>query len=496
MDSTNADCPINFPGLWHNGDCSLLCRPTKSYDILIFFLGNYLAHVATVVSPPGASIASQILNLMGALLLPFSGICLGFEAIASLAIRAPTPLTTAARSGALLMIVETKKAGESVPESSSQHVPDSEVVQQEEPKECTCTDPEQNTKNALPSRPYRPWTEQKIHGNICLPKGYEFKSVPYYTEFESDEEEVRCKHKENDKTSKWYDFLCGFGKRNRTTNDVACSYNGAKAIVSIVQTVFGIYTLVRTRGNQIERFGYAAYGLTVAPYALMSIVNLLGNLLRLDYPSLYIVGSNSSATLQDKYGCTIATVGRIKGGFIEPNRDKDKKMKRRVAWVQFLGFSAIITINLLVLGIMTKFTKGQSTLAQRVWTMCWLACGAVYGLTVHFMRQSGFDSTPYMRMPTSLEDKKRHQTTKASQADQPKRVPRSAFRAPRQLGRVNERLYQRSDVQWVISREIQNVLYGAFVILIYGVPTIGGFVVVAQMIRHYGVCSKMIDDSV
>jgi hypothetical protein len=107
MNSTNVDCPINVPGLWHNGDCSLLCRPTRWYDILIFFLGNYLAHVATVVSPPGASIVSQILNQMEALLFPFSGIGLGLEAIASLAIFAPTPLRTATRAGALLMVVRT-----------------------------------------------------------------------------------------------------------------------------------------------------------------------------------------------------------------------------------------------------------------------------------------------------------------------------------------------------------------------------------------------------
>jgi hypothetical protein len=387
---------------------------------------------------------------MGALLLPFSGICLGFEAIASLAIRAPTPLTTAARSGALLMIVETKKARDSVPESSSQQAPDSEVVQQEEPKECT--DPEQNTKKALPRHPYRPWTGQKIHGNLCLPEGYEFKSVPYYTEFESDEEEVRCKHKENDKTSKWYDFLCGFSERDRTTNDVACSYNGAKAIVSIVQTVFGIYTLVRTRGNQIERFGYAAYGLTVAPYALMSIVNLLGNLLRPDYPSMYIVGSKSSDALQQEYDCTIATVGRIKGGSIERNRDKDEKMKRRVGWIQYLGFIAIITINLLVLGIMTKFTKGQSTHAQRTWTMSWLAFGAYCGLIIHVLRGVGPDRLSYLLKPTLLE---------------------SSF-----------------------PQEIRFLLYCAFAVLLYGVPSVGGFVVVAQMIRHYGVCSKIIDASV
>lgn len=52
----------------------------------------------------------------------------------------------------------------------------------------------------------------------------------------------------------------------------------------MVQIVFGMSTLYRTKGNQIERYGYAAYGLTVTPYALMSILNLAGNLMRPDYP--------------------------------------------------------------------------------------------------------------------------------------------------------------------------------------------------------------------
>lgn len=105
MISTEPDCPIDVPGLWHNGDCSLLCRPTKSYDILIFFLGNYLAHVATVSSPPGASVVTRMKQMLKALFLSLSGFAIGLEAIASMAIRAPTPLQTAARAGALLMVV-------------------------------------------------------------------------------------------------------------------------------------------------------------------------------------------------------------------------------------------------------------------------------------------------------------------------------------------------------------------------------------------------------
>jgi hypothetical protein len=52
-----------------------------------------------------------------------------------------------------------------------------------------------------------------------------------------------------------------------------------------------MFTLYRARGNQIERFGYAAFGLTVAPYAVVSVLNLLGSGLCPEFAALYMVES-------------------------------------------------------------------------------------------------------------------------------------------------------------------------------------------------------------
>jgi len=52
---------------------------------------------------------------------------------------------------------------------------------------------------------------------------------------------------------------------------------------SVFQMISSVITLYRTRGNQIEQFGYTAYGLSVIPYALMSLVNLLANMVTPDY---------------------------------------------------------------------------------------------------------------------------------------------------------------------------------------------------------------------
>jgi hypothetical protein len=72
---------------------------------------------------------------------------------------------------------------------------------------------------------------------------------------------------------------------------VSSSHNVIKAIVSIVQVLFAIVTLYRTRGDQLNQYGYAAFGLTVLPYIIMSIVNLLGNLVTPDFSTLYLVHS-------------------------------------------------------------------------------------------------------------------------------------------------------------------------------------------------------------
>ncbi|KZT70054.1 hypothetical protein DAEQUDRAFT_238134 [Daedalea quercina L-15889] len=46
-------------------------------------------------------------------------------------------------------------------------------------------------------------------------------------------------------------------------------------LLSIFQIIFASFTLYSTPSDQIPRWGYAAYGLSVFPYALMSVMNLL-----------------------------------------------------------------------------------------------------------------------------------------------------------------------------------------------------------------------------
>ncbi len=59
-------------GTTNHSDPRLLCTPTKWTDIVVFFLGNYVAHAATVKSLPGEPMLSVLFAGSAALLFPTS----------------------------------------------------------------------------------------------------------------------------------------------------------------------------------------------------------------------------------------------------------------------------------------------------------------------------------------------------------------------------------------------------------------------------------------
>ena len=72
---------------------------------------------------------------------------------------------------------------------------------------------------------------------------------------------------------------------------LSSSFNLAKGMAALVQSLYASFTLYRTTGDQVNRYGFAAPGLTVLPYAVMSALNLMANLVAPHYPTLYLVRS-------------------------------------------------------------------------------------------------------------------------------------------------------------------------------------------------------------
>ncbi|KAI0277193.1 hypothetical protein BGY98DRAFT_1187379, partial [Russula aff. rugulosa BPL654] len=77
-----------------------------------------------------------------------------------------------------------------------------------------------------------------------------------------------------------------FPLRTSTPNP---SHKVVKGIVSLLQLLYTSYTFYRTIGGQVNQYGFAAPGFTVLPYAVMSGLNLMANLVAPHYPTLHLI---------------------------------------------------------------------------------------------------------------------------------------------------------------------------------------------------------------
>jgi len=125
---------------------------------------------------------------------------------------------------------------------------------------------------------------------------------------------------------------------------ICCNYNAVKILVALVQSLYASLTLYKTRGDQLTEFGYAAFGLTVTPYAFMSVVNLLSGLLCPEYSTLYLVESDTMRRAQDQGTWHFSgTVGALAPGYEEKMYDRPKShiisLVRAFCWPLFLSQS-------------------------------------------------------------------------------------------------------------------------------------------------------------
>jgi len=77
---------------------------------------------------------------------------------------------------------------------------------------------------------------------------------------------------------------CVHPLREDADMEIARSYSFVQGIAAIAQIFFASKELYDARGNQIDRYGFAAFGLTVIPYLLMSGLNLVAAIMRPQYP--------------------------------------------------------------------------------------------------------------------------------------------------------------------------------------------------------------------
>jgi len=195
---------------------------------------------------------------------------------------------------------------------------------------------------------------RKIHGHVSLPSGYTFASILLedvsFTEFES-----------------------------TTFHKISSSQSHLKSCIALCQLLFSCFTLYHTRGNQVQLYGYAAFGFTVVPYAVMSLVNLVANLMSPHYPMVYMVRTPLMNQAEEAGGRFEGVVGVQNS--VNYINFKTASLSNILFWL--LLILAIIT-PYIILKSMTNFDAGDSTQAQRGWTMGWLVVGQLYGLLTAF----------------------------------------------------------------------------------------------------------------
>ncbi|KAH0538893.1 hypothetical protein FGG08_004549 [Glutinoglossum americanum] len=280
--SLNAHATMNMTvlvpdGTTNHGDPNLICLPMKWHKLALFYFGNYFAHALTVKSVPGESIGEKALSVLLSITLPYAGVAKGLDAIFRNSRSVKDKLQKAARAGALCVV--TRSESWRPPTGFQLYIRDLRI---EDNTRVENTPPANNGKPQLsPGKAHnlcleswdmdtriQAWTE--VHGKYTLCDGYELTRLPRNTEVEWD--------------------LSSLYKEYQV--DISSAYSIATPIIAIFQVLYASYTLYHSRGDQLRRYGYAAFSLTVVQYLVMSIVNLAGCLCTPNYPCLYVIRSD------------------------------------------------------------------------------------------------------------------------------------------------------------------------------------------------------------
>ncbi|KAK3942948.1 hypothetical protein QBC46DRAFT_447257 [Diplogelasinospora grovesii] len=408
-------------GSTNHGNPKLLCTPPAWYDYVLFYFANYFAHAATVISYPGQGGFETVAVAVSALMLPVSGFTRAANAIYRRARFESNPLKRAARARALCMVV---KSLESLPESQQGE----RLLSDDHPSFLKLL----SSLLTMSHRSKHWWSPEvikkvpldyNIHGPYSLEhkQGYILAFVPSDAplEFESPE----------------------YTRQLKQAKGFAESYNAPKLLMSLIQAIWAIIVKncgsdccqpKRIPGDQIDQYGYAAFGLTVAPYAWMSVLNILGNILTPDYPAVFMLRTPLMDEVEER------KLGKFEGE-LRVKIDYSRSYEPDPDWVDFEGSVVVLStfvfglIPLAIIGGLSGFRSQNSTPLQRGFTMSWLAVGFIIGLV-----QGGL-----MNDPNEIGD---------------------------------------SDLRFGIIPTT---------IVLLGVPAIGGMVVVGQMIHDFGIYCAM-----
>ncbi|KAE9374112.1 hypothetical protein N431DRAFT_481414 [Stipitochalara longipes BDJ] len=329
-------------GTTQHGNSRILCPPVTWASIATFFVGNFVAHIATVKSIPGEKLPVTVCNLILALLFPTSGLMRGLNAIARCVKLGESKLDKACRAGALCVVVRNStwrpRTNDSLQvvlatRNSAGDARSQDARNDDTPPSDDVVENMRNIAKPAAFKVYHPtWLKEDqrwwiffdtiwgrstvntllfdVHGTYRLPRGYSFAILPRNT-IVVPRLSKTIDHEENAAglpTQTTTDPPPQLFKQN---SDIASSGSVLKILASIFQLLFSYYTVYRHQGNQIQQWGYVSFFFTPLPYAVMSFCNGISNLLTPDYARLYMVHSEIMEEAEKAGGAFDGVVGRI-----------------------------------------------------------------------------------------------------------------------------------------------------------------------------------------
>ncbi|KAF4806627.1 hypothetical protein CGCSCA5_v014226 [Colletotrichum siamense] len=434
-------------GTVNHGDPRLLCTPPIWSDFIIFYATNYFVHALTLPSRPGESVLETCFTVITALFLPSTG---SLRAARWLLSHAGTvrrdELSRATRAGALCMVVdETERSKVSWIERSLRRMRFNRASRSWYDTD-TSAPPWYRSRFRGAGR----WvhSSRTIHGTCVLPKGFILVEVPVGTPLKPPP----------DSTANHLD---------RSNIQLGSTYNIPKALFALGQAIWGITTVYRTRGDQLQRYGYAAFGVTVAPYAFMSLVNLIALLLTPEYNCIYLVHTPDLDRARRQGG-------RFSGLVASVDLDSIKEPLRtfwpsQAAHASYFAVTTVLLLApLVIVAALTGFDPGQSTIYQRVWVLSWLGFGIVMG--------------PLIRLSTIFPSEL-HGVYKIGANDAIAYALENATFMERAIDWLVTKYF------WVVETSFYlYVVIGAGILF---TPAIGGMVIVGQMLEEFGFCRRL-----
>jgi len=395
-------------GTTNHNDPHLICTPATHTDLFVFFVTNYLIHAASLPAVPGETLREKLFTAVNALFIPGFG---AGRTIRHFALRPKLKhkqsplLQCAARAGALCMVVH-----KTLIDFRPRHAPRVSWG--------TLLYDRDLENTIVP-------TTRVIHGVCKLPSSGEYRlaAVPFGTPLQ---------------------LVDGAKELCPVTN-----YNVAKALFSLVQAVAGSITIYRARGDQIARYGYGAFGLSVVPYVFMSVVNIVASFLAPEYPAMYLVRT-PDMTEAEKHGgefsgivAQVDTTTPTSAGqdTINPMLFLQYPLRSFIIWL------VLVVSPLGIVGALSGFRTGyQGTSAQRGWIMSWLVVGSISSCFLLLFKS-------FFIVDTEPVEKKQYN--------------RACWRS---------------------------VIGDGFILFLlispFWVPAIGGMVIVTQGLREYGICQR------